>query len=286
MTAIEEAAETHAMGGVAEHNARWTARYAADYSTEAARDAAYREHQEMLATMQRVFSWSVAHWDAISIEAFVLIDKRIDTREEDAVNSLRESIRNRWEFGKLMLAERKEAAAQGNAGRTGRGYRQEPIGLKYRATFAERYPTEDEMATALATLTSWTQVKRKLPKPPPPLRKKPNTPSVPTPNKRNETVESKADAPVDVPVVIDWDSLPPKVKDREGRDAEGDPQEQEKEFRTRLLAEVDQHRAKLDADWVAYKVVLWTRRTRSSTRCGTRSVSVIRKGSRSSTPRV
>ena len=48
-----------------------------------------------------------ASWDAISIEAFVLIDKRIDTREEDAANSLRESICDRWEFGKLMLAQRK-----------------------------------------------------------------------------------------------------------------------------------------------------------------------------------
>lgn len=34
------------------------------------------------------------------------------------------------------------------------------VELQYRMQFAERYPTEDEVSTAVDTFTSWTQVKR------------------------------------------------------------------------------------------------------------------------------
>jgi len=39
-----------------DHRAAWDARYAADYPTTQARDAAYREHQETLELMDAVFS--------------------------------------------------------------------------------------------------------------------------------------------------------------------------------------------------------------------------------------
>lgn len=40
----------------AEHQAAWMDRWAADYENHAERDAAYRDHQDTLATMRAVFS--------------------------------------------------------------------------------------------------------------------------------------------------------------------------------------------------------------------------------------
>lgn len=42
-----------------------------------------------------------------TVDEFVRIDKRIDTAEELASDCVRESIHDRWEFGRLMLAERR-----------------------------------------------------------------------------------------------------------------------------------------------------------------------------------
>jgi hypothetical protein len=96
-----------------------------------------------------------------------------DAAEEQAADNISESLRDRWEFGKLMLTERGLTKA-------GKPSKQLPTGrldelveatgksrseLKYRAQFAERYPTEDEVANALATYTSWFQVTQNLPKP-------------------------------------------------------------------------------------------------------------------------
>ena len=63
--------------------------------------------------------------------------------------------------------------------------------------------------------------------------------------------EDKAEA-----TVIDWDSLPPKAKDREAVMRRVIRKELEKEYRTRLLAETDQYRAECDTNVAAYKAKL------------------------------
>lgn len=103
-----------------------------------------------------------------NIEEFIQIDKRIDSAEEQVGDLQRESLRDRWEFGKLMLAKRvgkqlpkRYLEELGLA--TGKGRSE----LQYRMQFAERYPTEDEVSMAMDTLRSWRQVKLSLPKPRP-----------------------------------------------------------------------------------------------------------------------
>lgn len=97
------------------------------------------------------------------IEDYIAIDKCVDGAEDAIADNTRESLRARWEFGKLMLAER--VGKQLPAGRldelctaTGKSRSE----LKYRVQFAEKYRTEDEVATAVATLGSWRRIKRSL----------------------------------------------------------------------------------------------------------------------------
>lgn len=91
------------------------------------------------------------------IEALVLIDKRIDENEADA-------LRARWEFGREMLA------ARDGAGRLPNGYLAQLVErtgkcraeLKFRAQFAAVYSDEREMATAVANCSSWTELRSTL----------------------------------------------------------------------------------------------------------------------------
>ena len=91
------------------------------------------------------------------IETLVLIDKRIDENESDA-------LRARWDFGRVMLA------ARDGAGRLPNGYLTELVRvtgksraeLKYRAIFATRYIDENEMVTAVTNCASWTELRSSL----------------------------------------------------------------------------------------------------------------------------
>jgi hypothetical protein len=89
-------------------------------------------------------------WD---FEELVLIDKRIDTSETEA-------IRDRWEFGRRMLADRdgKKRLPNGYMAalveRTGKSRSE----LGYRIQFAERFPTEAELSNALDSFTSWHEL--------------------------------------------------------------------------------------------------------------------------------
>jgi N6-adenosine-specific RNA methylase IME4 len=95
----------------------------------------------------------------ITVERLVRIDQRIDGHEGDA-------IRDRWEFGRLMLA------ARDGAGRLPNGYLTDLVErtgksrseLKFRAAFAERFPTPQEMANALANCGSWFGIVQSLAK--------------------------------------------------------------------------------------------------------------------------
>lgn len=91
------------------------------------------------------------------IETLVLIDKRIDENEADA-------LRARWEFGREMLAVRDGAGRLPNGylaelkARTGKSHTE----LARRAQFAARFSTEDELSTAVESFQSWTQVVKSL----------------------------------------------------------------------------------------------------------------------------
>ena len=81
-----------------------------------------------------------------NIEDFIVIDKRISGAEDDAAERTKDSLRDRWEFGKLMLTKRKGKQLPNGlldelATATGKSRSE----LQYRMRFAERYPTEDEV---------------------------------------------------------------------------------------------------------------------------------------------
>lgn len=86
-------------------------------------------------------------------DEFVVIDRKIDKNESTA-------LRARWEFGQLMLA------ARGGDGRLPNGFLADLVErtgksrseLKYRMQFAEKHPTEEELANALANFTSWREL--------------------------------------------------------------------------------------------------------------------------------
>lgn len=90
----------------------------------------------------------------LSIERMVSLDERIDANEADV-------LRARWEFGRQMLA------ARDGAGRLPNGYLTELVErtgksraeLKFRSQFASAYPTEVELATAVASFDSWTDIR-------------------------------------------------------------------------------------------------------------------------------
>ena len=91
------------------------------------------------------------------IETLVLIDKRIDENESDA-------LRARWEFGREMLTARdgKGRLPDGYltqlVERTGKGRSE----LSCRVRFAERFPTETELCDAITQFGSWFQITRNL----------------------------------------------------------------------------------------------------------------------------
>jgi hypothetical protein len=121
------------------------------------------------------------------IETLVLIDKRIDESEADA-------LRDRWEFGKLMLAERvgkqlpKGMQAQ-LVQATGKSERE----IRYRMQFAEKYPSEAEVGKALPTFESWSQVIKSMATPRPKREPKP-TPQL---EARQEELDLRMDTPLD-----------------------------------------------------------------------------------------
>lgn len=96
---------------------------------------------------------------SLDLERLIHLDERIDANESDA-------LRARWEFGHAMLA------ARDGAGRLPNGYRSSLMDrtgksvaeLTYRMQFAEAYPTEAELFTAVNSHASWTAVRSSLKK--------------------------------------------------------------------------------------------------------------------------
>ncbi|HWK18556.1 MAG TPA: hypothetical protein VNR66_13980 [Solirubrobacteraceae bacterium] len=99
---------------------------------------------------------------------YVALERRIDVAEEDA-------IRARWKFGRLLLAERRAHGGKqlphgrldeicAAVGKRRSAFERE---VHWRMTFAERYPTEAEVRTAVRTLGVWTAVRDELAESPP-----------------------------------------------------------------------------------------------------------------------
>jgi hypothetical protein len=234
----------------------------------------------------------------MDIEEFVRIEKRIDAaveRQAEAevlhADAVREELRARWESGREMLAERKgKQLPKGRLDKlveaTGKSQRE----LGYRMQFAERYPTEDEVCSALQTFTSWRQVCKSLPK------LSDAKPPAPRPRKKSEEIQPEVAAKLDaaaregtrlnvtetaaelgtstMPVreallreegraegraeagPLAWDTIPGNQRDKLDRAKASIRRELEREFRARLLAEVDQYKAQCDANVAAYKAKL------------------------------
>ena len=171
-------------------------------------------------------------------EEFIRFDKGIDVAEDQIADGVRESLRNRWEFGKLMLAKRKGKQLPNGmldelAEITGRSRAE----LGFRMQFAERYPTEDEVSRALETFTSWTQVKRKLPKPPPP-QPKPTPVPTPQPQPEKPTPEKQRDETAETEALIDWSTVTGTAKVKAERMARAISREMRAEYEALVEAEV------------------------------------------------
>jgi len=215
--------------------------------------------------------------DIDDIDEFIIIDKRIDAAEDRSGDAVRESLRDRWEFGRLLLTKRRgKQLPKGDltklAKRIGKSERE----LRYRMQFAERYPTEAEVCTAVQTFSSWTQLRKSLPQPSPQGPR-----PAPHPKydevielheqgaNRFEIAEATGVHPRSVDRVvreeriaaqavaeatpIDWNTIPGNQQAKLDRAKAAIRKQLEKEFRTRLLAELDQYHAKLDADFAAHK---------------------------------
>ena len=111
----------------------------------------------------------------LGVQRLVHIEEQIAQAED-------RGLRARWEFGHQLLAERDGKGRLPNgfmrdvAERTGASRAE----LTYRMQFAERFPTEDELLTAVNSFGSWTEVREKAlkkardaeanePTPPPPV---------------------------------------------------------------------------------------------------------------------
>jgi N6-adenosine-specific RNA methylase IME4 len=92
----------------------------------------------------------------IGIERLVRIEARIGDAEGSG-------LRARWEFGRELLAARGEHGRLPNRYLTDVAERVQVSRseLKYRMQFAERYPTEDELATAVASYRSWWDIRER-----------------------------------------------------------------------------------------------------------------------------
>ena len=101
-----------------------------------------------------------------NIEEFVIIDKRISGAEDDAEARTRDSLYDRWEFGKMMLTKRKgKQLPNGLLDELVEATGKSRTELQFRMRFAEGYPTEAEVCTAIHTYKTWTSLKHSLPNP-------------------------------------------------------------------------------------------------------------------------
>jgi hypothetical protein len=129
-------------------------------------------------------------WD---FETLLTIDKRIDTRED-------ENIRDRWEFGRVMLAARdgKKRLPNGYLAElvkaTGKSQRE----LSNRLRCADVYPTEVELCNALQSCPSWHEMAENL-YAKPDAKPKPNVPQPESQPKSQQAESDSGPAPTPKP---------------------------------------------------------------------------------------
>ncbi len=85
---------------------------------------------------------------------------------------MRESLRERWEFGKLMLTERVNQKGEpakrlpdNRLAELVKATGKSQAELNYRMQFVEAYPTDDELLTAVRSFMSWRQLRQSLANP-------------------------------------------------------------------------------------------------------------------------
>lgn len=113
----------------------------------------------------------------MDIKEFIRIERRIDAAEHHKNENRRENneieretIHDRWESGRLMLAERKDNGGKqlpdGRMAELVETSGKSAAELKWRMQFAEQCETEEQVATRVATCGSWKKIKKSLPKTP------------------------------------------------------------------------------------------------------------------------
>jgi BMFP domain-containing protein YqiC len=226
--------------------------------------------------------------DIDNLEEFITIDKRIDAAEEQVGELQRESLRDRWEFGHLMLAKRKgKQLPKGMLDKLVEETGKSKTELWFRAQFAERYPTEDEVLTAIRTFGSWTQIKKNLPKPP--SDKPPAPPSEPPqrPKKhdRYDEVVALRDEGLTIREIhektgmgrqvehilndekiaraseaearpIAWETIPGNQREKMEKAKAVIRKQLEKELHAQMLAALDQYKADYKAQFDAQREIL------------------------------
>ena len=223
----------------------------------------------------------------IDIEEFIVLEKEITSNEDTILDSQRESIRKRWEFGRALLARRVGKQLPNGlldqlVTEIGCGRKE----LQFRMQAAERYPTEDEVSNALDTCPSWRQFIKTLAKPKPegpqqkkekpipasPISRDPKHEEIICRSKSGESRSSIAkglgvtdrtvrrelevEATIEAAAPVDWDTIPGNQREKLDRAKQSIRKELEREFQTRLLAEVDQYKAQTDEAFAKYKAKL------------------------------
>lgn len=93
----------------------------------------------------------------VSLHELAELEARVDAGESEAIWA-------RWKMGRLLLPEREaHGGKQLPSGRMDdivEATRKSAAEIRFRMQFAEQYPTEEKVSTAVETLKTWTEIRR------------------------------------------------------------------------------------------------------------------------------
>jgi ParB family chromosome partitioning protein len=91
----------------------------------------------------------------MSIETYLMLDKKVDEAEGDGIMA-------RWEFGRELLTERVDGKLPvGRLSEVAEAIGKSRSEVSHRLTFAEKYPTEEACRNAITTYGSWFAIVNK-----------------------------------------------------------------------------------------------------------------------------
>jgi hypothetical protein len=151
------------------------------------------------------------------IEEHIRISKCIDASDEAAADRIQDSLRDRWEHGRMMAEERggKKKLPDGRMAELVAATGKSAQELSYRMQFAERYPTEDQFSTAVENCTSWNKARAGLPKPTKPKPESGLPTSAPAPHPRREELVELAEQGMSSPEISKATGVPRDTLRRE-----------------------------------------------------------------------